>query len=100
MILETTLCGIRLQNPVLAASGTFGYGMEFARQVDLDQLGGRGAVEGHEGGDAGVILENFFVGTFPSFRHEVTGLLLESAEPGKLLILSVSIRWAAFRSLR
>ena len=40
MILETTLCGIRLQNPVLAASGTFGYGMEFARQVDLDQLGG------------------------------------------------------------
>ena len=40
MILETTLCGIRLQNPVLAASGTFGYGMEFARHVDLDQLGG------------------------------------------------------------
>jgi dihydroorotate dehydrogenase (NAD+) catalytic subunit len=40
MTLETTLCGIRLQNPVLAASGTFGYGLEFARQVDLDQLGG------------------------------------------------------------
>jgi dihydroorotate dehydrogenase (NAD+) catalytic subunit len=40
MTLETTLCGIRLQNPVLAASGTFGYGVEFARQVDLNQLGG------------------------------------------------------------
>ena len=40
MTLETTLCGVRLQNPVLAASGTFGYGVEFARQVDLNQLGG------------------------------------------------------------
>ena len=40
MTLETTLCGICLQNPVLAASGTFGYGVEFAAQVDLNQLGG------------------------------------------------------------
>jgi dihydroorotate dehydrogenase (NAD+) catalytic subunit len=40
MTLETTLCGIRLQNPVLAASGTFGYGVELASQVDLNALGG------------------------------------------------------------
>ncbi len=39
-LLETTLCGIRLRNPVLAASGTFGYGLEFAKLVDLNQLGG------------------------------------------------------------
>jgi dihydroorotate dehydrogenase (NAD+) catalytic subunit len=38
--LATTLCGIALRNPVLAASGTFGYGIEFAEQVDLNQLGG------------------------------------------------------------
>jgi len=38
--LVITLCGIRLRNPVLAASGTFGYGVEFAAHVDLDQLGG------------------------------------------------------------
>ncbi|MFZ0592213.1 MAG: dihydroorotate dehydrogenase [Bryobacteraceae bacterium] len=38
--LETTLCGIRLRNPVLAASGTFGYGVEFASLVDLNRLGG------------------------------------------------------------
>ncbi len=38
--LETTLCGIRLQNPVLAASGTYGYGVEFADLVDLNALGG------------------------------------------------------------
>lgn len=40
MTLETTLCGIALRNPVLAASGTFGYGVEFEKQVDLNELGG------------------------------------------------------------
>jgi len=39
-VLETSLCGIALKNPVLAASGTFAYGLEFAKQVDLDALGG------------------------------------------------------------
>ena len=38
--LQTNLCAIALRNPVLAASGTFGYGLEFARLVDLDALGG------------------------------------------------------------
>jgi len=40
MTLETTVCGIALKNPVLAASGTFGYGVEFEKQVDLNALGG------------------------------------------------------------
>lgn len=39
-LLETSICGIRLRNPVIAASGTFAYGVEFAKQVDLNQLGG------------------------------------------------------------
>jgi dihydroorotate dehydrogenase (NAD+) catalytic subunit len=34
------LCGRKLTNPVIAASGTFGYGLEFAGLVDLDRLGG------------------------------------------------------------
>lgn len=38
--LASKLCGIKLRNPVLAASGTFGYGVEFANQVDLNKLGG------------------------------------------------------------
>jgi dihydroorotate dehydrogenase (NAD+) catalytic subunit len=38
--LETTVCSIRFSNPVLAASGTFGYGIEFERLVDLNLLGG------------------------------------------------------------
>jgi dihydroorotate dehydrogenase (NAD+) catalytic subunit len=38
--LAASLCGIALRNPVLAASGTFGYGLEFERLVDLNALGG------------------------------------------------------------
>jgi dihydroorotate dehydrogenase (NAD+) catalytic subunit len=38
--LETTVCGIRFRNPVLTASGTFGYGIEFEKVCDLNQLGG------------------------------------------------------------
>jgi dihydroorotate dehydrogenase (NAD+) catalytic subunit len=38
--LAATLCGIALRNPVLAASGTFAYGVEFEKLVDLNALGG------------------------------------------------------------
>jgi dihydroorotate dehydrogenase (NAD+) catalytic subunit len=38
--LETTIAGVHFQNPVLTASGTFGYGQEFAHLLDLNQLGG------------------------------------------------------------
>ena len=38
--LSTNLCGILLNNPVLAASGTFAYGIEFASLVDLNAIGG------------------------------------------------------------
>src|SRR5688572_23461473 len=38
--LSVELAGIRLKNPVIAASGTFGYGEEFERFVDLQRLGG------------------------------------------------------------
>ena len=32
--------GLDLRNPVIAASGTFGYGPEYADFVDLSQIGG------------------------------------------------------------
>jgi dihydroorotate dehydrogenase (NAD+) catalytic subunit len=38
--LSVNFAGIRLKNPVLTASGTFGYGSEFADFVDLNKLGG------------------------------------------------------------
>ena len=37
--LAVTLCGIGLANPVIAASGTFGYGYEFAELYDINELG-------------------------------------------------------------
>jgi dihydroorotate dehydrogenase (NAD+) catalytic subunit len=37
--LAVSLCGLNLRNPVLAASGTFGYGIEFEKILDLNQLG-------------------------------------------------------------
>ncbi len=38
--LSVEIAGLRLTNPVLASSGTFGYGLEFAHLVDLNSLGG------------------------------------------------------------
>jgi dihydroorotate dehydrogenase (NAD+) catalytic subunit len=38
--LSVTLAGIELKNPIIAASGTFGYGVEFEDVVHLDKLGG------------------------------------------------------------
>ena len=37
--LETQLCGIKLDNPIIPASGTFGFGHEFAEVFDINCLG-------------------------------------------------------------
>ena len=39
MDLSVNIGGIRMKNPVMVASGTFGYGPEYADLVDLDRLG-------------------------------------------------------------
>lgn len=38
--LTTKLAGLTLKNPVMTASGTFGYGVEFADFVNLEDIGG------------------------------------------------------------
>ncbi len=38
--LSVSFAGIELKNPIIAASGTFGYGIEFEDVVHLDKLGG------------------------------------------------------------
>ena len=38
--LSVKIGGLKLKNPVMTASGTFGYGLEFADFVPLEQLGG------------------------------------------------------------
>ena len=37
--LKVNLCGIPLDNPVIPASGTFGYGYEFSELYDINCLG-------------------------------------------------------------
>lgn len=38
--LAVNIAGLKLKNPVMTASGTFGYGQEYADYVDLNRLGG------------------------------------------------------------
>ena len=38
--LSIDINGLKLKNPVLTASGTFGYGEEFADFIDIGELGG------------------------------------------------------------
>ncbi|HOT89177.1 MAG TPA: dihydroorotate dehydrogenase, partial [Bacteroidales bacterium] len=38
--LKININGLEFKNPVLTASGTFGYGPEFEDFIDIDQLGG------------------------------------------------------------
>ena len=38
--LTTKIAGLTMKNPVMTASGTFGYGVEFADFVNLEEIGG------------------------------------------------------------
>ena len=38
--LSTKIAGLTMKNPVMTASGTFGYGVEFADFVNLEDIGG------------------------------------------------------------
>src|SRR2546423_10272919 len=38
--LSVRFCGLEFKNPIIAASGTFGYGVEFEDIVTLEKLGG------------------------------------------------------------
>ncbi len=38
--ISVDICGIKLKNPVIAASGTFGFGREYAEFMDLNRIGG------------------------------------------------------------
>jgi len=52
--LSVDLGFLKLRNPVLTASGTFGYGLEFAPYLDLNRLGGlvvKGLYYGHREGN-------------------------------------------------
>ena len=42
---RVNLCGVSLDNPVIPASGTFGFGYEFSDIYDINVLGGEISVD-------------------------------------------------------
>lgn len=38
--LEIDISGVKFKNPIITASGTFGYGIEYSRFIDINKLGG------------------------------------------------------------
>lgn len=38
--LKVNICGVEFKNPVITASGTFGYGLEYSKYIDINKLGG------------------------------------------------------------
>ena len=39
-MINVNICGVEFKNPVIAASGTFGFGEEYAQFYDVSKLGG------------------------------------------------------------
>lgn len=68
-MLKTNFCGIDFKNPVLTASGTFGFGEEYSEYFDIEKLGGfmtTGVTLNPKSGNTGIRI------------HEVTGGMLNS----------------------
>lgn len=68
-MLKVNICGVELKNPVITASGTFGFGEEYNQFYDVSKLGGistKGLTINPKAGNDGIRL------------HEVTGGLINS----------------------
>lgn len=85
--LSVSFAGLRLKNPVIAASGTFGYGHEYAGLVDASALGGiatKGLTLEARGGNKGVRLHETPAGLINSIGLENPGIpaFIEKELPG------------------
>ncbi|GHV65113.1 dihydroorotate dehydrogenase [Spirochaetia bacterium] len=75
--LSTTITGVHFRNPVIAASGTFGYGGEYAGLIDVSQLGGictKGLTLNPRSGNAGQRLHETPAGLMNSIGLENPGI--------------------------
>jgi len=75
--LSVTIAGLRLQNPVIAASGTFGYGKEYAGIIDVSLLGGictKGLTLNPRPGNTGIRLWETPAGLLNSIGLENPGI--------------------------
>ncbi len=87
--LSVTLSGVTLKNPVIPASGTFGFGREFAEWYDLDVLGSI-ALKGTTGASR---LGN----PLPRIAETPSGMLnaVGLQNPGVETVLSEELPWLA-----
>ncbi len=75
--LSVEIAGVTFQNPVIAASGTFGYGSEYEHLIDVDLLGGicsKGLTEEPRAGNMGVRLYETSGGLINSIGLENPGI--------------------------
>ena len=74
--LSITIAGVRFSNPVIAASGTFGYGTEYSRIINVSRLGGicsKGLTLGAKPGNTGTRLHETPSGLINSIGLENPG---------------------------
>jgi len=86
-VLSVTIAGVRMQNPVIAASGTFGYGREYSGLLDISGLGGictKGLTLKPRSGNPGIRLHETPSGLLNSIGLENPGIevFIEKELPG------------------
>jgi len=75
--LSVNIAGVRLRNPVIAASGTFGYGKEYSGIIDVSRLGGictKGLTLNPRPGNSGIRLWETPAGLLNSIGLENPGI--------------------------
>ena len=82
---KVTLCSVELDNPVIPASGTFGYGYEFAELYDINVLGSLSF--------KGTTLDERFGNPTPRVAETVSGMLncVGLQNPGAMKVLTEEI---------
>ena len=85
--MSVNLCGVSLKNPVIAASGTFGYGMEYNEFYPVSRLGGISC--------KGTTLEERAGNHAPRIAETPSGMLnsVGLQNPGVEAFLSVYLPW-------
>ena len=81
---KVDLCGLTLDNPIIPASGTFGYGYEFAELYDINMLGTFSF--------KGTTREPRFGNPTPRIAEYAGGLLNAVGAPGFFLICQALLR--------
>ncbi|MBE6344159.1 MAG: dihydroorotate dehydrogenase [Spirochaetaceae bacterium] len=75
--LEVNIAGVKFENPIIAASGTFGYGNEYESLIEINRLGGicsKGLTLEPKAGNTGIRLQETSSGIINSIGLENPGI--------------------------